>query len=389
MFLDMANECLELGYFPCARKVPAIKIIPKPGKDDYARPKSHQPINLLPLLGKTVKRSLTPPIALYTKAISDTALKTLLLVYKCSVNLYGMVQGYLRDREVIERYPGRKCRKTFANDVVLVFSRQMTSPVEEDTFRTLAHVYCWRFKTKLKCAPSKTNSMVLTIKFKCDDPVVDINREQAYSAICSVYLGTGDREAWLAEDTRRCSAQRRSQGMLGSLYSLPTFCADPLKAASSRYQSMRSSLCMSRAAHLYRQKPNREQGQHGPYGMTRRRGDLVLDATIQSFLDGLLGGDDRAVKSYNKGEKQRDLFEIIVESRVVCLFWVRAYARIAGKEPAIKFARRATLTKYTAVNYNKFPLYYTKKVIRAVNLDESQKRYAERGTGEINKSLFP
>ncbi|GBP97954.1 Putative 115 kDa protein in type-1 retrotransposable element R1DM [Eumeta japonica] len=54
----MANKCLELGYFPRAWKVAAIKVIPKPGKEDYARPKSYRPIGLLPVLGKTVERML-------------------------------------------------------------------------------------------------------------------------------------------------------------------------------------------------------------------------------------------------------------------------------------------------------------------------------------------
>ncbi|GBP83805.1 Putative 115 kDa protein in type-1 retrotransposable element R1DM [Eumeta japonica] len=58
VFLAMANKCLELGYFPRAWKVAAIKVIPKPGKDDYARPKSYRPIGLLPVLGKTVERML-------------------------------------------------------------------------------------------------------------------------------------------------------------------------------------------------------------------------------------------------------------------------------------------------------------------------------------------
>ncbi|GBP90782.1 Putative 115 kDa protein in type-1 retrotransposable element R1DM [Eumeta japonica] len=34
------------------------------------------------------------------------ALKAQLLAYNCPVNLYGMVKGYLRDREVIVRYAG-------------------------------------------------------------------------------------------------------------------------------------------------------------------------------------------------------------------------------------------------------------------------------------------
>ncbi|GBP92805.1 Putative 115 kDa protein in type-1 retrotransposable element R1DM [Eumeta japonica] len=58
LFLAMANKCLQLGYFPRAWKVATIKVIPKPGKDDYSRPKSYRPIGLLPVMGKTVERML-------------------------------------------------------------------------------------------------------------------------------------------------------------------------------------------------------------------------------------------------------------------------------------------------------------------------------------------
>ncbi|GBP78752.1 Putative 115 kDa protein in type-1 retrotransposable element R1DM [Eumeta japonica] len=58
LFLAVANKCLRLGYFPRAWKVAAIKVIPKPGKDDYSRPKSYRPIGLLSVMGKTVERML-------------------------------------------------------------------------------------------------------------------------------------------------------------------------------------------------------------------------------------------------------------------------------------------------------------------------------------------
>ncbi|GBP74832.1 Putative 115 kDa protein in type-1 retrotransposable element R1DM [Eumeta japonica] len=58
LFLAMANKCLELRYFPRAWKVAAIKVIPKPGKEDYDRPKSYRPVGLLPVLDKTVERML-------------------------------------------------------------------------------------------------------------------------------------------------------------------------------------------------------------------------------------------------------------------------------------------------------------------------------------------
>ncbi|GBP83129.1 Putative 115 kDa protein in type-1 retrotransposable element R1DM [Eumeta japonica] len=57
LFLEMANNCLELRYFPRTWKVAAIKMIPKAGKEDYGRPK-YRPIGLLPVLGKTVESML-------------------------------------------------------------------------------------------------------------------------------------------------------------------------------------------------------------------------------------------------------------------------------------------------------------------------------------------
>ncbi|GBP13874.1 RNA-directed DNA polymerase from mobile element jockey [Eumeta japonica] len=58
LFLAMVNKCFELGYFPRVYKVASIKIIPKPGKDDYTRPKSYRPTALLSVLDKTVERML-------------------------------------------------------------------------------------------------------------------------------------------------------------------------------------------------------------------------------------------------------------------------------------------------------------------------------------------
>ncbi|GBP98427.1 Putative 115 kDa protein in type-1 retrotransposable element R1DM [Eumeta japonica] len=263
VFLAMANKCLELGYFPRAWKVATIKVIPKPGKDDYARPKSYRPIGLLPVLGKTVERMLVGRLqwhlmpklqatqygfmpqrgtedALYDlmtyiykelnlkkivlmvsldiEGAFDNAwwpaLKAQLLAYNCPVNLFGMVKGYLRDREVIVRYAGGESRRetskgciqgsiagptfwnlildsllrelgelgvyvqAFADDVVLMFSGQSASSIEEEANHALARVHCWGVRNKLRFAPSKTNSMVLTKKLKYDDPVVHMNGEQ-------------------------------------------------------------------------------------------------------------------------------------------------------------------------------------------------------------------
>ncbi|GBP58884.1 Putative 115 kDa protein in type-1 retrotransposable element R1DM [Eumeta japonica] len=160
----MANKCLELGYFPRAWKVAAIKVIPKPGKEDYARPKSYRPIGLLPVLGKTVERMLVGRLqwhlmpklqatqygftpqrgtedALYdlmthiyqelnlkrSEGAFDNAwwpaLETQLRALGCPVNLHGLVRGYLRDREVVVKYAGGVQERDFKGLYTGFYSR--------------------------------------------------------------------------------------------------------------------------------------------------------------------------------------------------------------------------------------------------------------------------
>ncbi|GBP10273.1 Putative 115 kDa protein in type-1 retrotransposable element R1DM [Eumeta japonica] len=136
------------------------------------------------------------------------AIRSQLLAHKCPVNLYGMVMGYLRDREVVVRYAGGESRRmtskdciqgsivsptfwnlvldfllqelgdlgvyvqTFADDVVLMFSGQSASALEVEVNRALAHVKDWDDWNKLRFAPSKNNPMMLTKKLKFDVPTI-------------------------------------------------------------------------------------------------------------------------------------------------------------------------------------------------------------------------
>ncbi|GBP42221.1 hypothetical protein EVAR_29818_1 [Eumeta japonica] len=77
------------------------------------------------------------------------------------------------------------------------------------------------------------------------------------------------------------------------------------------------------------------------------------------------------------------------ESRVVRLFWVRVHTGIAENERADDLARRATHTKKTTADYDKFPLSYTKKVFKVGSLEKRQERCSEGSTDEITKCFFP
>ncbi|GBO99369.1 Putative 115 kDa protein in type-1 retrotransposable element R1DM [Eumeta japonica] len=134
----MANKCLELGYFP------------EPGRWRQSRGRLRQRV--------------------------VAGVETQLRALGCPVNLHGLVRGYLRDREVVVKYAGGECRKGTSKGCIQVgfVDRGGGQP-------RLARVHCWGVRNKLRFAPSKTNSMVLTKKLKYDDPVVHMNGERISS----------------------------------------------------------------------------------------------------------------------------------------------------------------------------------------------------------------
>ncbi|GBP80052.1 RNA-directed DNA polymerase from mobile element jockey [Eumeta japonica] len=192
LFLAVANKCLRLGY-STAWKVAAIKVIPKPGKDDYSRPKSYRPIGLLSVMGKTVERMLVCRIKwhimpklqarqygfmpqrgtedslydLMTHIYNELSLKKIilmvsldiegafdnawwpairnqLLAHKCPVNLYGMASIAGPTFGISSWTPTPRTRdpgvyvQAFADDVVLMFSGQSASVLEAEANRALA-----------------------------------------------------------------------------------------------------------------------------------------------------------------------------------------------------------------------------------------------------------
>ncbi|GBP71125.1 hypothetical protein EVAR_37219_1 [Eumeta japonica] len=78
---------------------------------------------------------------------------------------------------------------------------------------------------------------------------------------------------------------------------------------------------------------------------------------------------------------RQDNRDIVAEGREVRLFWMRAHADTAGNEHADELANNVILKRKTAADYDRFPLLYAKKAIRAASLDQWQQRYAEGSTG--------
>jgi len=55
-FIQIANSCINLGYWPSHFKISNTIVIPKPNKKSYDSPKSFRPIVLLNIMGKLIEK---------------------------------------------------------------------------------------------------------------------------------------------------------------------------------------------------------------------------------------------------------------------------------------------------------------------------------------------
>ena len=65
---SLFNRCLEIGHFPKPWKTAVVRILPKPGKDDYSDVSSLRPIGLIPIFGKLFEKILIRRLTFATSA---------------------------------------------------------------------------------------------------------------------------------------------------------------------------------------------------------------------------------------------------------------------------------------------------------------------------------
>ncbi|XP_048480282.1 uncharacterized protein LOC119694816, partial [Plutella xylostella] len=167
VFMEIANQCLAISYFPSQWKSAHVVILRKSGKEDYTHPKSYRPIGLLSVLGKILEKLLVGRLqyhllptlnpkqygfmpqrgtddALYdlVKHIRSQlqakqsvivvsldiegafdnawwpALKHQLLTRRCPQNLRRLVDSYLEGRKITVNYAGAKSERTTSKGCV-------------------------------------------------------------------------------------------------------------------------------------------------------------------------------------------------------------------------------------------------------------------------------
>jgi len=68
--INIADSCINLGYWPKYFKVSSTIIIPKPNKSSYDQPKAFQPIVFLNTLGKLIEKVIAERLQ-FTVASND------------------------------------------------------------------------------------------------------------------------------------------------------------------------------------------------------------------------------------------------------------------------------------------------------------------------------
>ena len=66
--INIANAYINLGYWPNHFKRSSMVVIPKPNKQLYDHPKSFQPIVLLNMLGKLIKKVISERLQFHVMA---------------------------------------------------------------------------------------------------------------------------------------------------------------------------------------------------------------------------------------------------------------------------------------------------------------------------------
>lgn len=105
--LGIFNLCLRIGYFPSKWKIARIKVIPKPGREDYSAPKSYRPIGLLSVMGKVLEKLVATRVAWYLGSHAKLSSRQYGFVPQRGTEdaLYdsiGMVrQGVIKNKEIV------------------------------------------------------------------------------------------------------------------------------------------------------------------------------------------------------------------------------------------------------------------------------------------------
>ncbi|GBP04941.1 hypothetical protein EVAR_3816_1 [Eumeta japonica] len=212
-----------------------------------------------------------------------------------------------------------------------MFSVQSALSIKKELNRALARVHCWGVRNKLKFAPPKINSMVLTKKLKYDDPVVHMNGEVL--AFRADPLVIRVREAtWLYEVKCR---KDLGDNFVDRQLERPVYFGDlhhPAHVPEIGYESVEDLDSQTMDAVVGPQiytDGSQLEGKVGttPDGTTERRRDLVLDAPAQSFLHGFPGGDGyggliwiRRVKNSKDGLV--NIFSVIYSSLEPINLWL-------------------------------------------------------------------
>ena len=85
--INIANACLELGYWPSYFKMSTTVVIPKLNKLSYDSPKSFRPIVLLNTLGKLIEKVIGDRLQYFIRFLTTSSIRANLVVSSSNLPL--------------------------------------------------------------------------------------------------------------------------------------------------------------------------------------------------------------------------------------------------------------------------------------------------------------
>lgn len=88
-------------------------------------------------------------------------------------------------------------------------------------------------------------------------------------------------------------------------------------------------------------------------------------------------------------KSRSNIKEAFLQSKSVCLFWIKAHIGMEGNERADELAKEAALHSKRRPDYELCPVSFVKRIIRTATIGEWNVRYSSGETASVTKSFFP
>ncbi|CAK1580988.1 unnamed protein product [Parnassius mnemosyne] len=439
------NKCLQLGHFPEIWKKAVIKVIPKPGKDDYSVPKStNRPIGLLPAYAddilviakghsaNAVEEKLNPALTrkvawgnkyklnfaphktqaiVITKKLSyeiptikmnniiikpSSSLKVLDITFDTNLNFVEHLDEVLRKALNIYKTLSRTARANWGLNSEIV--KTIYVAVVEPTVLYAASVWATvakkeyirkRLERISRMFAIKICKVHRTISFTSLKPLTQLpgrTIEKPIRPFCLPHPAEKYRVSFKMVVTQE--EENAIEGLRPRLYTDGSKLEDKVGGAVSVWREgkeiLKSTFRLESYCSVYQAE------------LTAILKALDMMCKISKLKKAIILSDSRSECLTDSSslhslavEIRERLKELKNKDGDIEFYWVKAHIGISGNERADELAKKAALTNKQAAAYDKCPMSFAKRLTRNSNCMRWQQRYNKVTTGAVTKIFFP